>query len=542
VSVLFPLPLAVDNNKSTHLRVINTIPSQDRRCYLDVFLWTMSLNQLIYNYFEWQAAKHNRGEKVLAAWKDEFPNEIDGATAAADDSSRTYTVVRKGTSLRAPALFFDKEDACSCIPGIKDGDDTGDSVEFQEFSSLFTALASLLHDSGNSKQNEEPGESRIEPKESKPSRTELVPSGSSDTKQEEPTPSEEVNSEITPKPMPSEEANSEITPKPTPAEEVTSSSKVITTGSTKDTSTTPSTPTQAPAEKDKEKITNNNRKHPVSPDSLQTMFSSPKRQKVDDSSEEVKKQDTDATDATPEETASREAYPNYRLKAVLWEQRYEELALFWDGETTVYQTHISQNKSLTNWVKHQRKCYKRGQVAPERMEKLESIGFKWIGRNSVVMSNQPHDEAELAAAQQQTVTPVVFTGGQDAQDDRNDAWSALWDIRFQELLDYKGRFGDTKVPKEWPENKKLAGWVRKQREQYRKQASGENNAMTEARKNKLIDLGFVWSLRPGRLKHPLPPLPEAHHNHNGQECIMGKEDDRKDVEPYFVDRNGYLII
>jgi hypothetical protein len=482
----------------------------------------MSLNQLIYNYFEWQAAKHNRGEKVLAAWKDEFPNEIDGATAAADDSSSKYTVVRKGASLRAPALFFDKEDACSCIPGMKDGD-TGDSVEFQEFPSLFTALASLLPDSGNSEQNQVAGESRTEPKESEPSRTELIISGSSDTKQEE-------NPKIGPKPTPSEEANSEIRPKPTPAEEATSSSKSITTGSAKDTSTTPSTPTQAPAEKDTQKITNNNRKHPVSPDSLQTMFSSPKRQKVDESSGEVKKQDTDAIQG--------EKYPNYRLKAVLWEQRHEELAAFWDGETTVYQTHIAQNKSLTNWVKHQRKCYKRGQVAPERMQKLEAIGFKWIGRNSVVMSNQPHDEAELAAAKQ-SYTPVASTRAQDPQEDRNDAWSALWDIRFEELVDYKERFGDTKVPKEWPENRKLAGWVRKQREQYRKQAVGENNAMTESRKNKLIDLGFVWSLRPGRLKHPLPHLPEAHH---GQECIMGKEDDRPDVEPYFVDRNGYLII
>jgi hypothetical protein len=274
------------------------------------------------------------------------------------------------------------------------------------------------------------------------------------------------------------------------------------------------------------------------------MFSSSKRQKVDESSGEVKEEQD--TDATPGETTSKEKeWPNYRLKAVLWEQRHEELSAFWDGETTVYQTHISKNKSLTNWVKHQRKCYKRGHVASKRMAKLESIGFKWIGRNSVVLSNQPHDEVELAAAKQSYTAPVASTrtastGGQDAQEDRNDAWSALWDIRFQELVDYKGRFGDTKVPKEWSENRKLAGWVRKQREQYRKQAIGENNAMTESRKNKLLDLGFVWSLRPGRLKHPLPALPEAHHH--GQECIMGKEDDRPDVEPYIVDRNGYLII
>lgn len=75
--------------------------------------------------------------------------------------------------------------------------------------------------------------------------------------------------------------------------------------------------------------------------------------------------------------------------------------------------------------------------------------------------------------------------------------------------------------------------------QYRKQAIGETTALTKSRKKKLIDIGFVWSLRPGRLKHPLPPSsPEP----TAQTCIMGKEDDRRDFEAYSVDKNGYLII
>mmetsp|Transcript_20019 Transcript_20019/g.49186 ORF Transcript_20019/g.49186 Transcript_20019/m.49186 type:complete len:90 (+) Transcript_20019:29-298(+) len=75
--------------------------------------------------------------------------------------------------------------------------------------------------------------------------------------------------------------------------------------------------------------------------------------------------------------------------------------------------------------------------------------------------------------------------------------------------------------------------------QYRK------NALGEPQKTKLIDIGFVWSIRPGRLKHPLPPLesPLEEPAPAGQTCIMGKEDDGdRDVEPYSVDRNGYLII
>ncbi|CAJ1900509.1 unnamed protein product [Cylindrotheca closterium] len=255
------------------------------------------------------------------------------------------------------------------------------------------------------------------------------------------------------------------------------------------------------------------------------------------SAKKIKSEDIVKESASPETPQSSvEPNPNARQKVRLWRQRFSELAALWDGETVVYQSDIGNNKSLANWVKHQRKLFKKGDISAERMSRLESIGFKWIGKNSVVLSNQPQSEGGFGVGK---VASINLAKKRQQWNDPNDAWAVLWEKRYQELVEYKKRFGDTKVPKEWAENKQLAGWVRKQREQYRREAAGEQTALTDERKEKLFEIGFVWSLRPGRLKNPLPPPPEPS---GGQNCIMGKEDESRDVEPYSVDKNGYLII
>eukprot|EP00980_Cylindrotheca_fusiformis_P001295 scaffold333_cov133-Cylindrotheca_fusiformis.AAC.21 len=477
----------------------------------------MSLNQLVYDYIEWQVEKHNRGEKVLAVWQAEFPKE-NGAQGDDGNGSNKYAVVKKG-GLRAPALFFHKEDALSFVSSVKDGKADMSSVNVEEFPSMFTALHSVLPHSSSATHVEEAEDPRTDTGESEPSSSGSVASGASDSQPEE---------------------DSKVAPTSPNEDNALSSSSAMKTISAEGPTTTAPTSKEDLTPNSMEATTKSSRKHLASSDSLQTMFPSPKRQKLDEScSTEVEKKEASSGSNSPSLLADQ--HPNYRLKNALWEQRYHELAAYWDGETTVYQSQIAENKSLTNWVKHQRKCYKRGNVAPDRLKLLDDIGFKWVGRNSVVLSTQPNDEADIVVMKQPIVT---LPRTSSAQADRNDSWSALWDLRFSELLDYKRRFGDTKVPKDWPENRKLAGWVRKQREQYRKQAIGENVSMTPERKQKLISIGFVWSLRPGRLKHPLPPLPESQPepHHQKQECIMGKEEDRTEVEPYFVDNNGHLII
>ncbi|KAL3939256.1 MAG: hypothetical protein SGBAC_005981 [Bacillariaceae sp.] len=379
------------------------------------------------------------------------------------------------------ALFLDKRDAFACVPTI------GNSGVNKEFSSFFEALMYMAETSSNT---------------TRPSTHETTSQGTLNlnaVKEEEPM--EKFNAT---KIGASNEA---------------SNTNVI----------------AAAAQTNNEPSVDNNKKHDLPPDSVTGDGSQPSPKRFKSEDDAIENASLDTPDKFTDSDGNK-THPNSRLKDALWAQRFKELAVLWNGDTTVYQQHISPNRSLTNWVKHQRKLFKRGSVSEERMRKLESIGFKWVGKNSVVLSKEPQDEWELAAGKQAFSINVAKRKQQT--EDGNDAWSVLWDTRFQELVEYKKHFGHTKVPKEWPKNKKLAGWVRKQREQYRKQAIGETTALTESRKKKLIDIGFVWSLRPGRLKHPLPPLPEP----STQTCIMGKEDESHDVEPYSVDKNGYLII
>jgi len=71
-----------------------------------------------------------------------------------------------------------------------------------------------------------------------------------------------------------------------------------------------------------------------------------------------------------------------------------------------------------------------------RVKKLNQIGFDWTREGG------DNDLRRLR------------TG---ALHHRNDP--EIWNQRFQQLLEYKRRFGDSNIPKEWEENKSLGAWV-----------------------------------------------------------------------------------
>ena len=69
----------------------------------------------------------------------------------------------------------------------------------------------------------------------------------------------------------------------------------------------------------------------------------------------------------------------------------------------------------------------------------------------------------------------------------------LWDIRYKELILYKQRYGNCLVPNEWPQNRQLASWVKRQRYQYKlKVEDGKRSTLTPERYQKLVNIGFVW--------------------------------------------------
>lgn len=70
-------------------------------------------------------------------------------------------------------------------------------------------------------------------------------------------------------------------------------------------------------------------------------------------------------------------------------------------------------------------------------------------------------------------------------------------MRFQQLLEYRDKHGDCKVPQHYKENKALGKWTAKQREQYKLHQKGKHSFLTPYRLEKLNQIGFVWQVRSG---------------------------------------------
>jgi hypothetical protein len=110
-----------------------------------------------------------------------------------------------------------------------------------------------------------------------------------------------------------------------------------------------------------------------------------------------------------------------------WETRYAQLQKFKRiyGHTDVMYK-WKKNPALGVWVFIQRDAYRRGQLSPERIKKLEALGFCW------------------------------------------DRLKALWDTRYRELAVFRQQYGHCRVPRKWKENPSLGSWVGLQRCQKKK--------------------------------------------------------------------------
>lgn len=149
-----------------------------------------------------------------------------------------------------------------------------------------------------------------------------------------------------------------------------------------------------------------------------------------------------------------------------WNTKFEELRAFKEvhGHCEVPQRY-KHNKSLGKWIGYQRNLYdkKEKRLTKERINALESIGFRW----------------RLAAPR--FVPPRVS-----------------WEDRFKELKRYKAQHGDCNVPKRYPLDPSLGMWVDRQRVQYRFYVKGEQSGMTRSRALALKEIGFQWTIRSPR--------------------------------------------
>ena len=144
---------------------------------------------------------------------------------------------------------------------------------------------------------------------------------------------------------------------------------------------------------------------------------------------------------------------------VPWERSYQRLRAY-HAEHGHVRVSRREDEKLFHWVRRQRHRHRHGKLRPERREKLESLGFMF---ETVYVSHAQH---------------------------------VPWEQRFDELKAYRAEHGHIRVSER--EDKKLAGWVHRQRERHR------HGKLRPERREKLESLGFDFSPRQrGRRRHSL---------------------------------------
>lgn len=147
-------------------------------------------------------------------------------------------------------------------------------------------------------------------------------------------------------------------------------------------------------------------------------------------------------------------------QAEIWSEKFEDLCEYRKCYGNCHVPQHYKNAALAQWVKRQRYQYmlktsgKRSTLSDDRVRLLNKIGFIW---NS-------HD--------------------------------AVWEERWNELLQFKRVHGHCNVPSKYEENPSLAIWVKRQRRHFKFYCEKKGGTgMTPERIAKLQKLGFSWDRR-----------------------------------------------
>jgi hypothetical protein len=128
-----------------------------------------------------------------------------------------------------------------------------------------------------------------------------------------------------------------------------------------------------------------------------------------------------------------------------WEIMFKNLSDHFERTRSGKGRNFNPSVELKRWILTQRQLKKRGELIPEREQRLNSVNFEW------------------------------------------EPFLARWEEMYSRLRSYLEKNGNCRVPSKWPEDKRLANWVQKQREQ---KAQGK---LSVGRVSKLEALNFEWS-------------------------------------------------
>ena len=195
-----------------------------------------------------------------------------------------------------------------------------------------------------------------------------------------------------------------------------------------------------------------------------------------------------------------------------WEEMFAALASFRDtyGHCNV-PIEWKGNARLASWCVSQRTQFKRKTLSPDRVGRLNPLGFVWDQLEAawdemyeaLAAYRQVHGDCnvprvlvgESALASWCSFQRVRYKDNKlsDERVARLSRLGFLWDTRtaaweemFTALVQFKGAHGHCDVPQRWVDNRPLASWCDTQRMTYRKKT------LSPERLERLHKLGFNW--------------------------------------------------
>ncbi|KAL3784308.1 hypothetical protein HJC23_004972 [Cyclotella cryptica] len=233
------------------------------------------------------------------------------------------------------------------------------------------------------------------------------------------------------------------------------------------------------------------------------------------------------------------------LEPTSWNTYYRHLKTFYDREghcnfkRTITDSDVAglsdeaekELRTLSWWTCRQRKFRRRGELEPYKIHLLDRINFEWnphAGPGPEKWMKSFNLLKEFKEANGHVKVPVKHIEGgfklgswlktqitqyRNAKEGRQPALSAEriklledigvswgekrlttpWESRFEDLLEFKRRFGHANVPWQWKENVSLAQWVNSQRKKYKDLADGKRNNLSVEQISRLNGIGFKWS-------------------------------------------------
>ena len=204
-----------------------------------------------------------------------------------------------------------------------------------------------------------------------------------------------------------------------------------------------------------------------------------------------------------------------------WNENFDKLCAYKEKHGNTLVPKSKKASHFAKWVSKQRQAFKRNKISPDRLGKLNSIGFdfdpienEWHKNfNKLVAYKLQHGhmifEDKRKYKKYIYIKLSVWVQNQRKLFRENDLpqekidkleqlgiiWDTretLWNENFEKLCDFKKLHNHLKVPRRINKKENLLGvWIKTQRAFYNK------NKLSQERIEKLNSIGFVWEVKKG---------------------------------------------